>query len=120
MDRLGADQKRVLKIHTNLLTPIVSPLRLRKRTKMKRKTAPIPERKPARVFMAGNSQTVRLQEFRFNTDRVAIRREGGNVVLSTPCEDWADYVERAPRVAMTSWLRWTICAAIRYPLEERT
>ena len=87
---------------------------------MKRKTAPIPERKPARVFMAVNSQAVRLpQEFFFNTDRVAIRREGENVVLSTPYEDWADYVERAPRVGMTSWLRWTIRAAIRYPWRKR-
>ena len=66
---------------------------------MKRKNTTIPERKFARVFMTGNSQAVRLpQGFRFNTDRVAIRREGGNVILSTPYKDWADYFERAPRV----------------------
>ena len=49
--------------------------------------------------MTGNSQAVRLpQEFRFNADKVAIRREGGNVILSPPYKDWAGYLERAPRV----------------------
>ena len=59
-------------------------------------------RKPptfALVFMTGNSQAVRLpREFRFNVDRVAIRREGDSVILSPPYRDWADYFRNAPRV----------------------
>ena len=49
-------------------------------------------RKVARVFMNGRSQAVRLpKEFRFDADRVAIRREGRHVVLSPMFEDWDDY-----------------------------
>ena len=56
-------------------------------------------RKFARVFMNGRSQAVRLpREFRFNTDRVGIRREGCNVILSPLYEDWDDYFTNAPRV----------------------
>lgn len=48
--------------------------------------------KIARVFMNGRSQAVRLpKEFRFDTDRVAIRREGRHVVLSPMFKDWDDY-----------------------------
>ena len=48
--------------------------------------------KTARVFMNGRSQAVRLpKEFRFDTDRVAIRREGRHVVLSPIFNDWDDY-----------------------------
>ena len=62
----------------------------------KQASSPSPERKFARVFMTGRSQAVRLpQEFRFETDRVAIRREGANVILSPPYKDWADYLARA-------------------------
>ena len=51
-------------------------------------------RKIARVFMSGRSQAVRLpKEFRFDTDRVIIRREGRDVVLSPPFKDWDDYLE---------------------------
>lgn len=54
--------------------------------------------KTARVFMNGRSQAVRLpKEFRFDTDRVAIRREGGHVILSPIYEDWDDYFENAPK-----------------------
>ena len=63
------------------------------------KQPPSPGRKFARVFMTGRSQAVRLpQEFRFDTDRVAIRREGANVILSPPYKDWTDYFARAPKV----------------------
>ena len=49
-------------------------------------------RKVARVFMNGRSQAVRLpKEFRFDTDRVLVRREGRDVVLSPMFEDWDDY-----------------------------
>ena len=49
-------------------------------------------RKVARVFMNGRSQAVRLpKEFRFDTDRVLVRREGRDVVLSPMFKDWDDY-----------------------------
>ena len=49
-------------------------------------------RRIARVFMSGRSQAVRLpKEFRFDTDRVVIRREGRHVVLSPMFKDWDDY-----------------------------
>ena len=52
----------------------------------------------ARIFMNGRSQAVRLsREFRFDTDKVAIRREGRNVILSPPYADWDDYLRSAPR-----------------------
>ena len=55
--------------------------------------------KTARVFMNGRSQAVRLpKEFRFDTDRVAIRREGDSVILSPVYRDWDDYLENAPGV----------------------
>ena len=58
----------------------------------------VPKSAFARVFVTGNAQAVRLpREFRFNVDRVAIRREGDSVVLSPPYRDWADYFENAPR-----------------------
>lgn len=53
-------------------------------------------RKFARVFMSGRSQAVRLpKEFRFDVDRVIIRREGRHVVLSPPFKDWEDYFENS-------------------------
>ena len=60
------------------------------------KSAPAPtdRRKFARVFMSGRSQAVRLpKEFRFDTDRVVIRREGRSLVLTPPFKDWDDYLE---------------------------
>ena len=61
-------------------------------------TTKIPKSTFARIFMTGNSQAVRLpREFRFNVDRVAIRREGDSVILSPLYEDWADYFQNAPR-----------------------
>ena len=48
--------------------------------------------------MTGRSQAVRLpREFRFDTDRVAIRRLGRNVILSPLFEDWQDYLQNATR-----------------------
>ena len=41
--------------------------------------------------MSGRSQAVRLpKEFRFDVDRVIIRREGRHVVQSPPFKDWED------------------------------
>ena len=58
--------------------------------------APTDRRKFARVFMSGRSQAVRLpKEFRFDTDRVVIRREGRSVVLTPPFRDWDDYFENS-------------------------
>ena len=57
-------------------------------------------RKFARVFyersVPGCSATT---EFRFDTDRVGIRREGHNVILSPIYEDWDDYFRNAPKVS---------------------
>lgn len=79
-----------------------------------------PMRKFARVFMNGRSQAVRLpREFRFETDRVGIRREGCNVILSPLYESWDDYLANAPKVgddfveAMSGFRRDLM------PLEER-
>ena len=53
----------------------------------------------ARIFMNGRSQAVRLlREFRFDTDKAAIRREGRNVIPSPAYADWDDYLRNAPRV----------------------
>ena len=53
----------------------------------------------ARIFMNGRSQAVRLpREFRFDTDKAAIRREGCNVIPSPAYADWDDYLRNAPRV----------------------
>ncbi len=87
---------------------------------MERKNTTLPERKFARVFMTGNSQAVRLpREFRFKTDRVAIRREGGNVILSPPYKDWADYFETAPRIGDDFVAAMEEMRRNPLPLEER-
>ena len=66
------------------------------------KSTPAPTAKPtdrrkfARVFMSGRSQAVRLpREFRFDTDRVVIRREGRSLVLTPPFKDWDDYLKNS-------------------------
>ena len=44
----------------------------------------------AKVFWSGRSQAVRLpQEFRFETDKVRIRRHGSAVILEPIADDWA-------------------------------
>ena len=67
--------------------------------KAKTVTRPEPDpRKTARVFMNGRSQAVRLpKEFRFDTDRVLVRREGRHLVLSPMFKDWDDYLENGVR-----------------------
>ena len=87
---------------------------------MGRKNTNLPERMFARVFMTGNSQAVRLpREFRFYVDKVAIRREGGNVILSPPYKDWADYFERAPRVGEDFTAAMEEMRGNPLPLEKR-
>lgn len=74
----------------------------------------------ARIFMTGNSQAVRLpREFRFNVDRVAIRREGDSVILSPPYQDWADYFQNAPRVGDDFRAAVAEVRGSSLPLEER-
>ena len=68
-------------------------------SKTKRPTAPkVPtQRATAKVFMNGRSQAVRLpQEFRFNSNKVAIRREGANVVLSPLYDSWDEFLASGP------------------------
>jgi antitoxin VapB len=44
----------------------------------------------AKVFWSGRSQAVRLpKEFRFETDKVRIRRHGKAVILEPIADDWA-------------------------------
>ncbi len=54
----------------------------------------------AKLFRNGRSQAVRLpSEFRFEGDEVFIRRTaGGDVVLSSRPESWADFFELAKGV----------------------
>ena len=56
------------------------------------------KRQSAKVFMSGRSQAVRLpQEFRFDCDEVAIRREGRHLILSPRFENWEDYWANSAR-----------------------
>jgi antitoxin VapB len=49
-----------------------------------------PKARRAKVFWTGRSQAVRLpKEFRFDTDTVLVRREGGAVVLE-PADEWPE------------------------------
>jgi antitoxin VapB len=49
-----------------------------------------PKAKRAKIFWTGRSQAVRLpKEFRFDTDTVLVRREGGAVVLE-PADEWPE------------------------------
>jgi len=46
----------------------------------------------AKLFTTGRSQAVRLpKEFRFEGEEVYIRREGGQVILSSRPESWEDF-----------------------------
>ena len=77
-------------------------------------------RKIARVFMTGRSQAVRLpKEFRFDTDRVVIRREGRNVVLSPMFKDWDDYFRNAARLPDDFEAATPEMRRGELPLEER-
>ena len=77
-------------------------------------------RKFARVFMSGRSQAVRLpKEFRFDTDRVLIRREGRHVVLSPPFKDWEDYWKNGTRFTDDFYEVMEELDRDLLPLEER-
>ena len=77
-------------------------------------------RKVARVFMNGRSQAVRLpKEFRFDTDRVAIWREGRHVVLSPMFEDWDDYFRNSTPLSDDFEAATPEMRKGELPLEER-
>ncbi len=77
-------------------------------------------RKFARVFMSGRSRAVRLpKEFRFDVDRVVIRREGRHVVLSLPFKDWEDYWENGARFTDDFYEAMEELDKEELPLEER-
>ena len=77
-------------------------------------------RKFARVFMSGRSQAVRLpKEFRFDVDRVIIRREGRHIVLSPPFKDWEDYWENGTRFTDDFYEAMEELDKEELPLEER-
>jgi antitoxin VapB len=88
---------------------------------MKADTPPRGElRKVARVFMNGRSQAVRLpKEFRFDTDRVAIWREGRHVVLSPMFKDWDDYLENGARFTDDFFEAMEELRDTHLPLEDR-
>lgn len=51
----------------------------------------------ARIFKNNRSQAVRLpKEFQFKTDKVYIRKEGDNVILSPRPPDWSAWLANAP------------------------
>ena len=89
--------------------------------KVKADTAPKRElRKVARVFMNGRSQAVRLpMEFRFDTDRVLVRREGRNVVLSPMFRDWDDYLANGARFTDDFFEAMDELRDTHLPLEDR-
>ena len=89
--------------------------------KMKADTPPRGEsRKVARVFMNGRSQAVRLpKEFRFDTDRVLVRREGRHVVLSPMFKDWDDYLENGARFTDDFFDAMEELRDTHLPLEDR-
>ena len=77
-------------------------------------------RKVARVFMNGRSQAVRLpKEFRFDTDRVAIWREGRCVVLSPMFKDWDDYFRNSTPLPDDFEAATPAMRKGELPLEER-
>ena len=77
-------------------------------------------RKTARVFMNGRSQAVRLpKEFRFDTDRVAIWREGRCVVLSPMFKDWDDYLENGTRFTDDFFEAMQELRDTHLPIEDR-
>ena len=77
-------------------------------------------RKFARVFMFGRSQAVRLpKEFRFDTDRVLIQREGRHVVLTPPFKDWEDYWKHGTRFMDDFYEVMEELDKEELPLEER-
>ena len=83
-------------------------------------TPPGELRKVARVFMNGRSQAVRLpKEFRFDTDRVLVRREGRHVVLSPMFKDWDDYLENGARFTDDFFEAMEELQDTHLPLEER-
>jgi len=78
------------------------------------------DRKIARVFMTGRSQAVRLpKEFRFDADRVLIRREGRHVVLSPMFKDWDDYLKNGAKLPDDFEAATPEMRRGELPLEER-
>lgn len=63
-------------------------------TKPSKASATKASRSKAKVFWSGRSQAVRLpKEFRFDTDEVAIRREGSAVILEPVANNW-DWLDK--------------------------
>ena len=70
--------------------------------------------------MNGRSQAVRLpKEFRFDADRVAIWREGRNVVLGPMFKDWDDYLANGARFTDDYFEAMEELRDDDLPLEER-
>ena len=59
------------------------------------------------------------KEFRFDTDRVIVRREGRHVVLSPLFEDWDDYLENGAPFTDDFFEAMDELRNTHAPLEER-
>ncbi len=65
------------------------------------------KRNTAAVFMSGTSQAVRLpKQYRFNTDRVFIAKQGNAVLLTPAPKSWADVCKGRPE-DVNDWLNAT-------------
>ena len=54
-------------------------------------------RRTAKIFLNNRNQAVRLpKEFQFNSPEVFIRKEGGDVILSSKPPDWSSYLAGGP------------------------
>ncbi|MBN4069116.1 AbrB/MazE/SpoVT family DNA-binding domain-containing protein [Beggiatoa alba] len=64
-------------------------------------------RDTAAVFMSGTSQAVRLpKQYRFNTSRVLIEKQGDTVILTPAADTWADLCKGKPE-DVQDWLQAT-------------
>jgi len=61
----------------------------------------------AAVFMSGTSQAVRLpKQYRFDTTRVLIEKQGDTVILTPAPDTWADICQGKPE-HIKDWLKAT-------------
>ena len=50
--------------------------------------------KPAKIFMNGRSQAVRLpKEFRFDCDEVYVERQGDKLIISATAPGWDEFFD---------------------------
>ena len=53
--------------------------------------------KPAKIFMNGRSQAVRLpKEYRFDCDEVYVEKRGGTVMITAVQPGWDEFFDETP------------------------